>query len=364
MKILIAYASAGAGHQKAAEAIYDGLKVMTGHEVSCVDALDYTYPFYKKAYQQTYATLISYLSWLWWIFFAMADFPLFVPLVRLMRRIQNTINGHRFHCFLQEQQFDYIFSTHFFPTEVMAALKRTGKIRSQLITVITDFDVHSIWLAKGVDRYTVASERTKEKLKRLGVAEERIVVTGIPTHTKFSKFYDTKALQRKLGLREDMFTILMATGSFGIGPMEEILNILKDVQVLVVCGHNKNLFERLNRQSRANIKIFPLVHNMEELMAVSQVMITKPGGLSISEALIRNLPLIFFSVIPGQEANNVKVLQEYGVGFLSQKIQDIGGTIERLKSSAEQYQEAIQKIKAVARSNAVRDIIAIINPKL
>ncbi len=360
MKILIVHASAGAGHQKAAEALAHGLKQSKDHDVLCLDALDFTSPFYKNIYRQTYTKLIAHVPWLWGAFFGLCDVPFLVPLVRLWRRFLNSINAGYFHEYLKKEKFDYIFSTHFFPTEVAAALKKRKEISAQVITVVTDFDVHSIWIADGVDKYTVASDWTKRKLEGFGVPGDKIFVTGIPIHEKFSFPRVQREVRTKLGLDQQLFTVLVATGSFGIGPIEEIIDNLPGAQVLVVCGHNKKLYERLSQKAQKNVKVYPLVHNMDELMAASDVMVTKPGGLSICEALANHLPLIFFNAIPGQETNNIRVLDQYGIGFKTQNVAMVKEVVERLKASPPALAAAVDATKLLAKPHAAKDIAGLI----
>lgn len=219
MKILLAHSSAGAGHMKAAQAVYNGLKETTAHQGVIIDALDYTSPIFKKLYRGTYAYLISRIPWAWGMAFALLDQPWIQAMVRMIRRAYNALNARALVAFLEKEQFDAVISTHFFPTEVAAALKRSGRIKSKLITVITDFDVHKIWTAKGIDAYTVACPWTRDKLKSLGEDESRIFATGIPTDKAFSVHPDIGQLKAKMGIKEDMFTVLVATGSFGIGPI-------------------------------------------------------------------------------------------------------------------------------------------------
>ena len=316
MKILVIHASAGAGHMKAAEAIRDGIQKHTGHTVILSDALDFSSPFYKKLYQKTYLFLISKLSFLWAFLFYLFDLPMMQPFVKIFRRFYNGIHFKRLEKYLVEEQFNYIFSTHFMSTEISAALKEKGHIVSYIITCVTDFDVHRFWLADGVDFYTVASDWTKEKMKKIGISEEKVLVTGIPVNERFQGPFNKPALQAALGLNPDMFTVLIATGSFGIGPIEQIIQSLKGIQVVVVCGHGQKLYRRLNAKQYENVRIFGLVDNMHELMAVVDVMVTKPGGLSISEALVCQLPLIFFNVIPGQERFNVRIIRAIRSGEL------------------------------------------------
>lgn len=360
MKVLVIYATAGAGHRKAAEALYSGLKSRPDIDAFLVDSLDYTNPFYKQLYSQTYTFLISKTPWLWGFLFGLLDIKWVLPLVRLVRRIQNAVNARRLSQHLIREKFDYIFSTHFFPTEVAAYLRKKGKINTTVVCSVTDFDVHTIWLADGVDYYTVASEWTKDKLQTLGISEGKIIVSGIPTDKKFSDIKDIDALRQKLDLKKDVFTVLVATGSFGIGPIEEIIRQLPDFQVMVVCGHNKALYKRLSRTEKELVKIFGLVDNMYELMAAADIMITKPGGLSISEALVSGLPLVFFNAIPGQESDNIKVLKEYGIGISGCRIEEMAKILDRFKSSSEEFQAAQERTKILAKPEAVNDIVALI----
>ncbi len=360
MKILIVYATAGAGHRKAAEAIYHGFKASAcSDDVVLVDSLDYANPFFRKSYSGVYTFLISYMSALWGFFFALLDIPFLRPAVRALRRVYNFINARPFEAYLQKEHFDYIISTHFLGNEVAAALKRAGKIRPAIIGVVTDFDVHSIWLADGIDCYAVASEWTREKIISMGVPKEKVAVTGIPTHENFSRKKDIAQLRTKMNMKQDRFTVLIATGSFGIGPIEAILEEIKDFQVAVICGHNKNLYNRLKNRASDTIKVFGLVNNMDEMMGLSDIMITKPGGLSISEALVSNLPMIFFNAIPGQESNNVKVLASYGVGLSGCSISQMHEELKRLESSPDEFAQLKQRIKALARPDAVKAIMAL-----
>ena len=363
MKILIIHASAGAGHQKAAEALFTGTrKFYPEHEVKIVDALDYTSPSFKKLYRGTYFFLISQLPCAWALFFNILDKSWMQSMARILRRFYNSIFAEPLEEFLREERFDYIFSTHFMPVEVCAALKRQGLIQSQLITVITDFDVHKIWLAEGVDKYTAASEWTKRKLKKLGVEEEKILVSGIPIHEKFLETFDIGFLKKKLGFVENNFTVLLATGSFGIGPLEEIIQylFLEGFQTIVVCGQNKNLMARLTQKNYSNVRVFGLVDNMHELMSAADCLVTKPGGLSISEALVRQLPLIFFNPIPGQEAHNVQALASQKIGFLAKNSEQIVQEVKRLSQHKDAFLTAVKRTQELARPNAVKDILLII----
>ncbi len=360
MKILVVHASAGAGHRKAAEAVYNGLRSTTAHNVTLADVLDYTSPSYRDSYRASYVFLVTKMSWAWGLFFTVTDLPWLRPLIRVIRRALNSINAKPFEQLLIKEKYDAIISTHFFSGEVAAALKRKGRISSKIICVVTDFDAHSIWLAKGIDCYTGACDFTRDKLIQLGVEKDKIFVTGIPTDKKFAAAVNKGELQKKLGLKGGIFTILIATGSFGMGPIKEIVTELKGYQVMVVCGNNKALYAQLSPIQSDLVKIHGLVNNMDELMSVSDLMITKPGGLSIAEALVKGLPLIFFSPIPGQETNNIKVLNSYGIGISDENILKIAAEVKRLSTSNENLNIAKKNIQLLARPSAAPDIIKLI----
>lgn len=363
MKILIIHATAGAGHKKAAEAIYHGVKAKMACEAVLVDALDYSNPLFKYSYPNFYSFVVSHMPWLWAFVFGVLDIPAVQPLVRFIRRIYNAVNTQRLQRFLIDEQFDWIICTQFLSAEVSGHLKKTGRIRSKIICVVTDFDVHRIWVNEGVDFYTGASDYTRDKLIELGVRKDRAFVTGIPTDPKFQKELDAGTIRRQLGIDERAITTLIATGSFGFGPIEELVDRLKGHQLIVVCGHNKDLYERLSKRGLPGVKVCGLVNNMDELMAASDIMVTKPGGLSIAEAMVKALVLVFFSAIPGQETNNVRVLERSRVGLGLLDLDGIAEAVDRLHHSRSELDQQRQRSKEFGRPWAVDDIMRIMNNK-
>jgi len=234
--------------------------------------------------------MVGKLPKLWAVFFDITDREWAQPLFQGTRRIYNGANTAPLVKFIKENNFDVIMTAHFLSTEVVGYLRRTGQFKGKLVTVVTDYDVHKIWLTKGVDEYCVATDFTKSRLVDMGVDAAKIFVTGIPVDEKFCQQRDKAELRRKLGVDPAAFTVLLSTSSFGFGPIEELAEKLKDVQLFIISGNNKQLKERLAAKNNPKHKILGFVDNMEELMAASDVMLTKPGGLSISEALANGLP--------------------------------------------------------------------------
>lgn len=360
MKILVIHATAGAGHKKAAEAIYNGLQRHTTHQVQLVDSLEYTNPFFKYSYPATYVFMVTKLAKIWQFAFWMLDIPFLQPIIRFSRRCYNAINTGPLVKFLKKEQFDCIITTHFMSAEVSSYLKRTKQIKSKVICVVTDFDVHHIWINQGTDIFTGACEYTKQKICSFGIPANRVFSLGIPTDEKFSEPTDKREMRKKLNVNTDMFTVLIATGSFGMGPLAELIVLLKGYQLLVVCGHNKDLYDRLKSQSSSKVHIFGLVNNMDELMSASDAMVTKPGGLSVAESLVKKLPLIFFSAIPGQETGNINVLKRYEAAADQGTLLDIVKRVDELSARPEVVENLRRKIEVLSKPNAVKDIIKLI----
>ena len=317
MKVLITYACAGTGHRRAAEAIFNYLSLnYKEFDVKIVDVLDYTNSLFKKIYSQGYTFLVSRLPLLWSIAYQVSYSSTLRALNRNINYILSRLNTKKFEQFILNYNPDIIVTTHFLPCEVAAFLKAKRKINSKLICIITDFNVHPLWIIKGVDQYFVAFNLTKEELFKAGIPPQIIKVSGIPIDMKFSRRIDKNSLYNKFGLKKGQFTLLVMTAGFGLGPIEKIVGLLqKDTQMLVVCGNNNRLYRRLLNKGYNSVKIFGFVDNIDELMSVSDLVITKPGGLTISECLAMGLPMIFISAIYGQETKNAKILESYGAGI-------------------------------------------------
>ncbi|MDD2689979.1 MAG: glycosyltransferase [Candidatus Omnitrophica bacterium] len=362
MKIIITYVCAGAGHFRAAQALYNYIKEKCpALEVELVDALQKSGSLFRNSYILSYSILVRYFPLLWRLAFWITYTKPLRPLTRRIASCFNIINMRGFSRYLVEENADVIISTHFLASELVAFLKGKQKIKSRLFTVITDFSVHPFWICKATDKYIVASEFTKEELLLEGIEAGSIEAFGIPVDTKFSKEYDKKILCEKLGINKDKFSVLVMTGSFGVGPLEEIVHALyKDIQVLVICASNKKLYTRLKQENLPNVKIFGFIDNVEELMAVCDMIITKPGGVSISEILNMDLPPIFISAIPGQETGNLEVLKKYGVGISYCSIGEIKNAVLDFRDHRDRLDIVIANIRRVKKPYATKEICNVV----
>ncbi|MBM3251991.1 MAG: hypothetical protein FJZ11_04330 [Candidatus Omnitrophica bacterium] len=360
MKILVIYATAGEGHKKAAEAIFEKLKSQTPHEIILIDALNYTNPFFKFSYSQGYSFLIARFPSVWGFFFWLTNSAFLCKLVSCARNFSNFINSRKLRNFILTQKPEIIISTHFFSNHVVSRLKRIGKLNCKFISVITDFSIHHFWLAQEADIYTVAYPELRDYLIAQGVQESKIKIMPIPIRDGFLKPIDKEYLYRKINLKPNVFTALIVTGAVGIGPIEKIINLLsKHLQLIVVCGRNKKLFYKLSKLESETLRVFGLVDNMHELMSVSNVIITKAGGLTISESLAKKLPMIFFNLIPGQEEANARLMQSQGMGVIAKSVKDIEDIILKLKNNPAELGKMQQNISNFTsqESQNILDII-------
>ena len=209
--------------------------------------------------------------------------------------------------------------------------------------------------------YIVASNFSKERLILEGVQENSIKDFGIPIDTKFSKQYEKNALCKKLDIEPDKFTILISTGSFGIGQVEEIVDSLyKEVQILVVSAHNKILYARLRKRNHQNVRVFGFIDNMQELMAVSDMIITKPGGLTIAESLAMGLLPIFITAIPGQETENAKILAKKSIGINIKDVGSLKDIVLDFRGHPGKLKNMKEKINELKRPFAVKELCNVI----
>jgi processive 1,2-diacylglycerol beta-glucosyltransferase len=255
-----------------------------------------------------------------------------------------------------------VLCTHYFPLETLNHLRhKRGVPRPLAVSVVTDFEAHALWMDSCVDLYCVAAEETKARLVARGAAAGDVVVTGIPISSRFSAKLNVKALRKGLGLRDDLPVLLVPSGGFGMGPLGAILAELDKVerpfQTVVVTGRNLDLRYELAAQDRKHpTQVLGFATNMHELMAVAGLLITKPGGLTSSEALALGKPMVILNPIPGQEAANSDFLLEHGAAAKVNRVEDLPYRIEQLLGS-KKLEEMGRAAKALGRPGAAREIV-------
>lgn len=363
MKIFLIHASAGQGHKMVAEAIKGAAVQAYGKEnVRIIDLLDFSSNFFRLIYARGYIFAISKLSWLWGILFFLADTK-YLKLINVnCRRFTNKLFCRNLLDFIRKEDPDIVISTHFLVNELISLLKEDGQIKSKLISMVTDFGVHNFWLAKNVDIYATACDKTKEILISKNVNSKIVRVIGIPVRKQFQRILDKNEAKVKLGLKEEEFTALILTGGLGIGPIHKIVRLLEDrINVVVVCGNNKQLSQKLKELDYNNLVVLGWVEAIEEVMAAADIVITKPGGATISECLVMDLPMIFFSIIPGQEYQNSQIITEYGFSLILKDPEDIKEKILSLKDNQDEIKAISAKIRAFKFRDSANKVLELIN---
>ncbi len=362
-KILIFYASAGHGHEKAARAVLEAVRERYPSASSeVIDVIKLMPGFFGEAYRQTYLLQIKYVPWLWGIFYYSFDVPWIYFFMRFVRRVMNGANSGPFEKLITRENPDVIYTTHFFATEVASHLKEKKKTAAKLITVVTDYFPHYVWTAKHVDHYAVGLEETRDGLIQRGEPAQKIRITGIPVEKKFLVPVQRLEILKTLKLSPDIFTVLLSSGGVGVGVVEPLLKQLsspqKPVQVILVCGSNKPLFEKMNSLAGAylHLRVLGFVNNMNELMEVCDVLVGKAGGLTITESFLKNKPVILLGAIPGQEARNVLCVKAHGAGIEARSFEEAAAAILRLRESPSEMESLKKGIATIARPDAAQKI--------
>jgi len=361
-RVLILSASAGTGHVRAAEALAKSFAGQGWVEaVEHLDALKYTnklfHDFYSKLYIQLVKSAPEVLGWA----YKASDEPWKTDAMRLrLDRLQ----AHKLVKFIRRFNPDIVICTHFMPTGIIAHLIEKGIIQTHLSIVVTDLDMHAMWLSRTFHRYFVALDETKAYLLALGIPADRVTVSGIPVDPVFAEPVDRTALRESLGLDPQRFTLLFSAGAYGVSPAEFVVTKLQQmrhrIQTIVICGHNQELQARVQAivgEENPDFKILGYTQQMHDLMKVSDLYLGKPGGLTTAESLACGLPMVILGPIPGQEDRNSDHLLEEGVAIKCNEMNTIAYKIDRLLDDSERLASMQRRAKQLGRPYAAETIV-------
>jgi len=325
MRILILSASVGAGHMRAAEAVELALKNASPDvTVSNLDVLSLMPPAFSKVYRDGYFDLVArsprVLGWL----YDATDKPFHKD--RMQGGIERA-GSTRLKKTIREFDADVIICTHFLPLDLLQRERRKERSKARIITVVTDFEVHGMWLSAPSDHYFVATGEARAHLEALGIGPSIITVAGIPTHPVFAQRKDRQAMRAKHGWNADLPAILVSAGGFGAGNAQRLVEALVvakvPAQIIAVCGKSaplKAAIEKIKTDALPLVTAVGFTTEMDEFMTAADLMIGKPGGLTTSESLIKGLAWVVVNPIPGQEEKNAIYLLEQGAGVWSDNL--------------------------------------------
>lgn len=368
MNVLIFTVSAGDGHNQVASTLSDAiLDTGDNHKVEIIEIFNYLNPKLQKILIKGYLGSIKYIPELYGYFYKKTEESdsSFYEVGELLNK---AFLSKKLFKLLSDFEPDIIICTHPIPAEALSILKRNNKVFIPIITTITDYTLHPIWLSDEVDYYIFASDILKYELDYWQIPRSKAKFYGIPVRESFYNRASKKSLLSKLNL-EDKFTAILMGGGLGLGKISEtidcILNNNIDIQLLVVTGKNEDLYNNLAENYMYenkfnNLKIFGYINNIDEFMGVSDVIITKPGGLTITEAIIKELPMIVTSNLPGQEERNTGFILNNGIGMIAPNESSLISCIRVLRHDSYKVNMIKENMRRLKKPKAAYDIADLI----
>ncbi|MDD5617958.1 MAG: glycosyltransferase [Candidatus Omnitrophica bacterium] len=330
-KILLMYITHVSVHHSATLAIEQAINSFNPHpDMLHIDGFGYSYPIMEKVTHAIYMGVIKKIPIIWDLLY---DNPSVVKNLNSLKESVYRRNRGKIKQLIESQNCKVAVCSQAFPCGMIADYKKHCSQDIKLIAVITDFIPHSYWVYDEIDFYVVGSQEARETLLNKGVGEDKIKLYGIPIDPKFSRNLDKNSTAAELGITLDRPTVLIMGGGHGLGPISNLIKAVDNsglsVNLLVVAGINKKLFSCLNNYNFKNkTHIYGYINYIDKLMTISDILVTKPGGITTAEALAKNIAMLIVKPLPGQEQNNTNFLLKQGVVY---KAEDIKDTVNKLK---------------------------------
>ena len=361
-RVLLLSASSGAGHVRASQALEKAFAARGDCAVEHIDAIQHVSKLFQRAYDKAYISMVRRAPELMGVLYERTDQPWQHSRRRLALDRLNTAPMIRL---LKRVQPDLCVATHFLPAEIIAWLIAKRKLHAHNAIVVTDYDVHAMWLCRTVDRYYVAIDEAAEYLARIGVPSEKLRVSGIPIDPLFAKPIDRAETRRALNLDPTATVILVSAGGYGIGPVEQLVNDLlalqRPWQIIAIAGKAEKVCKRLEEISRSAGKLpsgaprlvpVGFTTEMDRYMAAADLLVGKAGGLTTSEALARALPMALIEPIPGQEERNADHLLEAGAAIRCNNLPAAAWKIGALLDDPARLARMGEAARSMAKPNA------------
>jgi len=362
-KILIFYVSRHSGHYHAAKAIEAAFGSVLGDaKIKTVNGLNYVNPILGAIVDKAYIQLIKKKPQFWGDIY---DNPDVLKRTAGLRDTLSKFNLPKIKKLIETFSPDIVYCTQAFPCGMISDYKLKTGAKLPLVAVLTDHAPHSYWLHEGVDIYVVPSAATADALANKGVPRSRIKEYGIPIDPRFAIKGDKASARRELGLEGDDPVLLVMGGNQGLGALEDAARALVEekehrYRLILVAGFNRRLYKRLKkfavRDARNDIRVFSFVDNIDLLMEASDLIVTKAGGMTISEAMAKGLPMIIVKPIPGHEKRNADILVEQGAAVEIKDLSSLRGAVNRMFSGEEDLNRMKQGVSALARPESAIDI--------
>ena len=390
-KVLIMSASTGGGHNRAARAIKEELtnKSINGITIDCeiIDSLKIVNGTMDKLISRGYEKSAKYTPKAWGGVYKLTETNL-VSRNEFKDNPLTSLISRKLKKLVENKKPDLIIGTHPFPMIALSTLKKYSLMYNNselsaftenlhkyyknlnippLITVLTDYTTHSAYIQNEIDYYIVGHEYVKELLIEDGIDGDKIKAYGIPVEKSFLSSRDREIVLSELNLDPNKFTVLLMGGSFGAGSIKdtlsELISIDRDFQIIVITGRNKSLKEKLERtlivdanKIDKKICVLGFTDNMNDLLSSVDILVSKPGGLTTTESLLKEVPMIVPYFIPGQEEENLDFLSNCGASLRTSKKYNLSVLLKVLIDNPERIEITKENIRAIKKLNASQDI--------
>ena len=390
-KVLIMSASTGGGHNRAAKAMKDEIekKCIDSEHITCeiIDSLKLINTTMDKIISSGYEKSAKYTPKAWGGVYKLTESNLISrnefkdnPLTSLISRKLKKL--------IEVKKPDLIIGTHPFPMIALSTLKKHSQLSKNnelstftesfhkyyqnldippLITVLTDYTTHSAYIQNEIDYYIAGHEYVKELLIEDGIEAEKIKPYGIPVEKSFLTNRSRETVLSELNLDPNKFTVLLMGGSFGAGSIKdtlsELISIDRDFQIIVITGRNKSLKEKLEKNLMSheqsidkNICVLGFTDKMNDLLSAVDILVSKPGGLTTTESLLKEVPMIVPYFIPGQEEENLDFLSNCGASLRTSKKYTLSIILKVLIDNPDRIEMTKENIRSIKKLNASQDI--------
>lgn len=320
-----------------------------------IDTADHALPVISSVVHKMYLQMLKTAPFIWEYLYDNQDVKLATTEAR---ELLTLLSSFRIKKILKKFHPTAVVCTQAAPAISLAAEKKRGHLKIPFICIVTDFSAHSYWDHPEVDLYLVGHEDTRQEMIRRGLSPNKVRVTGIPIHPKFGETIEKMQARQRLHLHPNKPTVLLMGGSHGLGPFEEVIQSLMTIpvsfQTIVVCGRNRRLHKKIIEltEHSSDFHVFGFVKDTSLLMSAADVLVSKPGGLTIAEALAKQVPMVLTNPIPGQEERNVKFLTRHHVARVARSNEDVVHAVADLLRHPRKNLEMRQRIRLISKPHS------------
>jgi processive 1,2-diacylglycerol beta-glucosyltransferase len=323
-KVLILTAQYGNGHLQVARTLKEAFERQGFQNVVVCDLFAESHPIITEITRYLYLKSYTVGKQLYKMFYYGVE----KVYNKKIASIYTNFGRKRLASIIESEKPDVIINT--FPITAVPALRQQTGYQIPIYNIVTDFCLHKIWMHEEIDKYFVATPRLKEILENEGIQSQKVEITGIPIRKQFEVDIDKEEIYQKYGLSPHKKILLIVAGAHGVlknvGQLCESFSMHEDLQIVVVCGNNEELkkeLDGLNPSAKSNVTTLGYVEQIDELFRITDCMITKPGGITLSEAAALQVPVILYRPVPGQENENAIYFQEKGAALVIRKHEEV-----------------------------------------